>query len=299
MPRTVAPRPARRPPSRCPRSACRSALLAGPAIGGLLVGYVGVGWCFAGRRRRAGRRHRAVRRDAALPAPGPQTTPPSLARHRRGHALRRPAPRPARHLPRRHRRDAAGDAGRAVPGAGRGRASRRPELLGLLYTAETVGSAARHRHVSGWTVAGPPPRPGDRGRRGGVRRRHRAGRPGAEHLAGRWPASSLAGAADMVSGIFRGDDLEPDHPRRACAAGWPASRCCPTPSARSAARSAPAWSPTVWAVRGLDRQRRRRSASLGVAVTAASGCATSGPYDARTDEHAVRERAVRAAHAEN
>ena len=45
----------------------------------------------------------------------------------------------------------------------------RPELLGLLYSAETVG-ALLATALSGWTVAGAPPRPRDRDRRGGVRR---------------------------------------------------------------------------------------------------------------------------------
>ena len=52
----------------------------------------------------------------------------------------------------------------------------RPELLGLLYSAETVGAAARDRPQR-LDRAGAPPRPGDRGRRGGVRR-----------CASRWPA---------------------------------------------------------------------------------------------------------------
>ncbi len=53
---------------------------------------------------------------------------------------------------------------------------RAPELLGLLYSAETVGALVATA-LSGWTVAGAPPRPGDRDRGRGVRRLHR-----------RWPA---------------------------------------------------------------------------------------------------------------
>ena len=99
--------------------ACRSAC--SPARPSAACWWPPSGWAGASpsTSRPAGR-HRAVRRDAALPA-RERDDPAQPARHRRGAHLRAAPPRPARHLPHRHHRDAAGDAGRALPGAGRGR----------------------------------------------------------------------------------------------------------------------------------------------------------------------------------
>ena len=143
-------RPDHRRATRSPASACRSGVLVGPAIGGLLVAYVGIGWCFVvdivGLLRRDG----AVRRDAALPATSPRRPRPPGG-HRRGHALR-----------------ARAAATCSAPTSStwprccwrcRWCCSRpwptevfdRPELLGLLYSAETVGALVATA-LSGWTA---------------------------------------------------------------------------------------------------------------------------------------------------
>ncbi len=133
-----------------------------------------------GRHLRARGRHAALRRDAAVPPPR-RDHPAEPGRDRRGHEVRAQAPRPARHLPRRHRRDVPGHAGRAVPGAGRSglRPARdpRPALL-----RRDRRRADRHRPQR-LDRPDPPPRPRDRDRRRGVRRVRRAGRPDAERLA--------------------------------------------------------------------------------------------------------------------
>ena len=255
--------------------ACRSALLVGPAIGGLLVGTVGVGWCLRRRRRRAGHGHRCC-------SPLLRAYPPDGPQH------------PAE--PRGHRARASSYAvGRkdllgtylvdivamflAMPivlfpalAAGRLRRSRgaRPALhrrdasARLLATADVSGWTARvHHHGRAIVVAVEV-----------LGRRDRARRPGAD---------DLGGAGLPRAGRRRRHDqrhlprhhLEPDHPRRACAAGWPASRCCPTRSARSAARSGRAWSPTACGVRASIVSGGLLCV-VGVAADRRCGCATSG-----------------------
>ena len=132
------------------------------------------------RHRRPGDRHPAVRRDAALPPPR-RDHPAEPVRDRRGHEVRAQAPRPARHLPRRHRRDVPGDAGRAVPGAGRaGLRQTRDPRAALLRRDRRCPARDRAERLD---RPDPPPRPGDRDRGRGVRRLRRAGRPDAERLA--------------------------------------------------------------------------------------------------------------------
>ena len=77
-------------------------VLVGPAVGGLLVAYVGIGWCFLIDIGGLVVASSMFWRMRSYPH-REETTPPSLAGIGEGitYALR--APRPARHLPRRHR----------------------------------------------------------------------------------------------------------------------------------------------------------------------------------------------------
>ena len=87
---------------------------------------------------------------------------------------------------------------------------------GLLYAAPRFGVAARRRATSGWT---------------GASDRHGLARRARRRVLGRRPSSAsgcaslavagarrvlvIAGAADMISGLFRMTHVEPDHPRPA------------------------------------------------------------------------------------
>ena len=176
-------------------------MLIGPAVGGLLIAFVGIGWCFVVDVVGLVRRDRAVPRDAALPAPRRDDAAEPARGSRDGIALRR------------RRRDLLGtyvvDIAAmflAMPvvlfPALAEEVFDRPELLGLLYSAETVG-ALLATVAQRLDLPRPPPRPGDRlaaAAYGAVRR-----------AAGLMPAIwlvalflVLAGAADMISGIFRG-----------------------------------------------------------------------------------------------
>ena len=145
-------------------------VLVGPAIGGLLVAYVGIGWCFlvdiAGLVV-ATLLFVAMRPTRTATRPRRRAWPASARAVR--YALRR------RDLLGTYLVDIAAML-LAMPvvlfPALAEEVFDRPELLGLLYSAETVG-ALLATALSGWTGAGAPPRPGDRGRRGGVRRLHR------------------------------------------------------------------------------------------------------------------------------
>ena len=117
----------------------------------------------------------------------------------------------------------------------------KPEVLGLLYSAETVG-ALLATALSGWTG-----------------RIHHHGRAiviaaaaygGFVGIAGLMPSVwlmlvffMLSGAADMISGVFRGTVWNQTIPENMCGrlAGI---ESCPTRSAPSAARSGPASPPT-------------------------------------------------------
>ncbi len=174
-------------------------MLAGPALGGLLVSSVGVGWCFLVDVAGITVATALFSRLAAYP-PLEQTTPPSLRGI--GEGLRYAI----------SRRDLLGtyviDIVAMVlamptvifPALAQD-VLRRPELLGLLYSAATVGALAASL-TSGWTS-----------------RVHHHGRAvvlaamawgGAVALGGGahnpWLvllAFTAAGAADQVSGIFR------------------------------------------------------------------------------------------------
>ena len=157
-------------------------MLVGPAVGGLLVAYVGIGWCFVVDI--VGLAIATLMFVAMRPYPHrAETTPPEPGRHRRGHALR-----------------AVAAATCSAPTWSTSRAMflampvvlfpalaeevfARPELLGLLYSAETVGALVATA-LSGWTS-----RVHHHGRAiviaaAAYGALHRAGGPDAEHLAG-------------------------------------------------------------------------------------------------------------------
>ena len=176
-------------------------VLVGPAIGGLLVAYVGIGWCFVVDI--AAWSVATLLYVAMRPYPHrEETTPPSLAGI--GQGLRYAFSR--RDLLGTYLVDIAAML-LAMPvvlfPALAEEVFERPELLGLLYSAETVG-ALLATALSGWTS-----RVHHHGRAiviaaaayGACRR---DGRPDAEHLAGRLFFLMLSGAADMISAVFRG-----------------------------------------------------------------------------------------------
>ena len=261
-------------------------LLAGPAIGGVLVSTVGVGWCFAVDV--TGLLVATVLFAAMRPYPHEnETTPPSLRGIGEGltYALRR--------------RDLLGTyliditaMLLAMPvvlfPALAEDVFRRPELLGLLYTAETVGSMLATA-TSGWTS-----------------HVHHHGRAivtaalaygAAICLAGLAPTIwgtmlclVLAGAADMVSGLFRAtiwNQTIPDS-MRGRLAGIEMLSYSLGPLGGQVRAGVVA---DLWTVRG--------SIASGGALCLAGVAATAlwlrdfWTYDTRTDEHAVRERSLR------
>jgi len=166
----------------------------------------------------------------------------------------------------------------------------RPELLGLLYSAETVG-ALTATALSGWTG-----------------RVHHHGRAiviaaaaygGFIALAGLMPSIwlvgvflALAGAADMVSGVFRGTVWSQTIPEsmRGRLAGIEMLSYSVGPLGGQVRAGVTA---DLWSVRGAIT-------SGGLACVAGVGLTALWlrdfwTYDARTDEHAVAERAVRRA----
>jgi MFS family permease len=166
----------------------------------------------------------------------------------------------------------------------------RPELLGLLYSAETVG-AMLATVSSGWTS-----------------RVHHHGRVivlaaaayGATvAVAGLMPSLwlvavflMLSGAADMISGIFRGTIWNQTIPEsmRGRLAGIEMLSYSVGPLGGQVRAGAVA---DLWSVRG-SIVSGGIACVAGVAVTAALLRDFWG-YDERTDEHAVAERAVRRA----
>jgi MFS family permease len=251
-------------------------LLAGPAIGGVLVSTVGVGWCFAvdvtGLVVATGL-FAAMRR---YPHEN-ETTPPSLRGIGEGltYALRR--------------RDLLGTyliditaMLLAMPvvlfPALAEDVFRHPELLGLLYTAETVGSMLATA-TSGWTSH--------------VHHHGRAIVLAAGLAPTIWGAMLclvLAGAADMVSGLFRAtiwNQTIPDS-MRGRLAGIEMLSYSLGPLGGQVRAGVVA---DVWTVRG--------SIASGGALCVAGVAATAlwlrdfWSYDTRTDEHAVRERSLR------
>ena len=167
----------------------------------------------------------------------------------------------------------------------------RPGILGLLYTAETIGSLIATA-TSGWTS-----------------RVHHHGR--AVVLAAMvWGAAiALAGLAPDDLGGARASS--PGRGRRhgqrhlplarsgtrpsptRCAAGWRGSRCCRTRSGRSAVRPAPG----SWRTPGPSAGRSPAAASSASPASRATAVWLRDfwSYDYRTDKYAVHERTVREA----
>ncbi len=261
-------------------------LLAGPAAGGLLVATVGAGWCYLVDV--VGLAVASLLFALMRPYPHQQgTTPPSLAGVLEG----------VRYAAR--RRDLLGTylvditaMLMATPvvlfPALAHDVFGRPELLGLLYTAETVGAMAATA-TSGWTA-----------------RVHRHGRAivvaataygVAIALAGLAPSIAtavtcfaLAGAADMVSGIFRAtiwNQTIPESMRgRLAGIEMLSYSLGPLGGQVRAGLVADAWS-----VRGSIASGGALCV-VGVALTA-TWLRDFWGYDSRTDEHAVRERSLR------
>ena len=264
----------------------QAGLLVGPAIGGLLIAYVGIGWCFlvdVGGLLTATALFWAMR---PYPHEG-ETTPPSLRGIGEGlsYAL--------------NRRDLLGtylvDLAAmmlAIPvvlfPALADEVFDRPELLGLLYTAETVG-AILATALSGWTA-----------------RVHHHGRAiviaaalyGAFiGLAGLAPSIgvalgffTLAGAADMVSEVFRStvwNQTIPDHMRgRLAGIEMLSYSLGPLGGQVRAGFVADAWSVRGAIVSG-------GFACVGGVLVTAAVLGDFWSYDSQTDEHAVAERAAR------
>jgi MFS family permease len=263
-------------------------VLVGPAIGGLLVAYVGIGWCFVVDV--VGLLIATCLFVAMRPYPhAGETTPPSLQGIREGirYAVRR------RDLLGTYLVDIAAML-MAMPvvlfPALAEDIFARPELLGLLYTAETVGAMVATA-TSGWT--------------GHVHHHGRAvvlaalGYGVAIALVGLapnlWVAAlflACAGGADMVSGIFRStiwNQTIPDTMRGRLAGIEMLSYSVGPLGGQTRAGLVA----DVWSVRGSIT-------SGGVAcVVAVAGTAAwlrdFWTYDTRTDEHAVAERAARTA----
>ncbi len=169
---------------------------------------------------------------------------------------------------------------------------RRPELLGLLYTAETVGSLVATA-TSGWTG-----RVHHHGRAVVLASAVWGGSVALAGLAGSiWLALALlaaAGAADMVSGIFRGTVWHQTIPddKRGRLAGIEMLSYSVGPLGGQARAGIVA-----------DLTSVRTSIISGGVLCVLGVGATAlwlrdfWRYDARTDEHAVRERELRRAQA--
>ena len=260
--------------------------LAGPAVGGLLVGYVGIGWCFVvdvGGLVIASYLYLLMRSYAHRE----ETTPPSLAGIKEGmvYAFRR------RDLLGTYFVDIAAML-LALPvvlfPAVVETLYGRPELLGMLYSAQVIGALVATA-LSGWTA-----------------RVHHHGRAivisaaayGAMvAFAGLMPNIwlfalflALAGAADMISGIFRGTVWSQTIPEsmRGRLAGIEMLSYSVGPLGGQVRAGVTA---DLWSVRGAITSGGIACVA-GVAATAA-WLHDFWSYDARTDEHAVAERAAR------
>lgn len=264
----------------------QAGVLAGPALGGVLVATVGAGWCYAvdvaGLVLASGL--------FAMMRPYPhvgETTPPSLRgiAEGLGYAVRR------RDLLATYLIDITAML-MAMPvvlfPALAQDVFAKPQLLGLLYTAETIGALAATA-TSGWSS-----------------RVHHHGRAivlaalaygAAILLAGLAPSIglaivflALAGAADMVSGIFRStiwNQTIPDRMRgRLAGIEMLSYSLGPLGGQVRAGLVADAWSVRASVASG------GALCVLGVAA-AAAWLRDFWSYDTRTDEHAVRERADR------
>ncbi|MFC7495196.1 MULTISPECIES: MFS transporter [unclassified Nocardioides] len=263
-------------------------LLAGPAVGGLLVAYVGIGWCFVVDVCGLAVASFLYLLMRSYPH-REETTPPSLAGIKEGmvYAFRR--------------RDLLGTyfvdivammfaAPVVLFPALVEEVFEQPQLLGMLYTAEVVGAMVATA-LSGWTA-----------------RVHHHGRAivlaaaayGAMvALAGLMPNIwlvalflALAGAGDMISAIFRSTVWSQTIPEsmRGRLAGIEMLSYSFGPLAGQVRGGVTA---DLWSVRGAITSGGIACVA-GVAITAAI-LRDFWSYDARTDEHAVAERAVRAA----
>ncbi|WP_395659226.1 MFS transporter [Nocardioides sp.] len=263
-------------------------LLGGPAVGGLLVAYVGIGWCFVidvSGLVVASTLYLSMR---AYPH-REETTPPSLAGIKEGmvYAFRR--------------RDLLGTyfvdivammfaAPVVLFPALAEQVFGQPELLGMLYSAEVVGALAA-TGLSGWTA-----------------RVHHHGRAivlaaaayGAMiAVAGLMPNIwlvalffALAGAADMISGIFRSTVWSQTIPEamRGRLAGIEMLSYSLGPLSGQVRAGVTA---DLWSVRAAITSGGLACVA-GVTITAGI-LRDFWSYDARTDEHAVAEREVRRA----
>lgn len=266
-------------------------VLIGPAIGGLLVAYVGIGWCFLVDI--TGLVVATLLYVAMSTYPHiDETTPPSLSGI--GEGLRYAIGR--RDLLGTYLVDIAAMI-LAIPvvlfPALAQEVFEQPQILGLLYTAETVG-ALLATGLSGWTS-----------------RVHHHGRAiviaaaaygACVGLAGMMPSVwlvllflMLSGVADMISGVFRAtvwNQTIPDG-MRGRLAGIEMLSYSIGPLGGQVRAGAVA---DLWSVRGSIASGGW-ACVVGVGVTAAWLRDFWG-YDARTDPHAVAERQARAARAD-
>jgi MFS family permease len=261
-------------------------ILVGPAVGGLLVAYVGIGWCFL--IDIAGLSVASLMFWLMRSYPHREaTTPPSLAGIRQGLSYAF------------SRRDLLGTylvdivcMLLAFPvvlfPALAEEVFAQPQVLGLLYSAETVGALVATA-LSGWTA-----------------RVHHHGRAivlaaatygGFVALAGVMPSIwlvglclALSGAADMISGVFRGTVWSQTIPEsmRGRLAGIEMLSYSLGPLGGQVRAGVTA---DLWSVRGAISSGGLACVA-GVGITAA-WLRDFWSYDARTDEHAVAEREVR------
>ncbi len=269
----------------------QAGVLLGPAIGGLLIAYAGIGWCFV--IDVVGLVVATLLYAAMRPYPHVEaTTPPSLQGIAEGmrYAIRR------RDLMGTYLVDIAAML-LAIPvvlfPALVEDVFERPELLGMLYSAETVGAVVATA-LSGWTG-----------------RVHHHGRAivvaaatygGFIALAGLAPTIWLcavalagAGAADMVSAVFRGtvwNQTIPEHLRgRLAGIEMLSYSLGPLGGQVRAGVVADAWSVRASITSG-------GLACVGGVLLTAAWLRDFWSYDARTDPYAVAERELRAARGE-
>jgi MFS family permease len=267
-------------------------VLVGPAVGGLLVAYVGIGWCFLIDICGLG----IASFLFVLMRPYPhraETTPPSLAGIGQGltYAFRR------RDLLGTYLVDIAAMF-LAMPvvlfPAVAEEVFGQPQVLGLLYSAETVGALVATA-LSGWTS-----------------RIHHHGRAiviaaaaygGFVALAGLMPSIwlmavcfALSGSADMISGVFRGTIWSQTIPEnmRGRLAGIEMLSYSIGPLGGQVRAGITA---DLWSVRGAITSGGLACVA-GVTITAAF-LRDFWTYDNRTDEYAIAERETRSAAGES